>query len=204
MSADNREVALVKLQTPRTAWTVESVEDFTGSGEQTTHACSVFGVFPLTWWQQPLISDADKKLVLGLSGIKSKPKLFDSVIGQPLFWNERKPMCYWKEVLNRFKIQKVFNLSPGCGMLERVCIEKKIPCIAVCKNETHAGWITHVLERAACTALVNKGTGVYDQEIKASVDRLYSDVILRQIARGNDEQEMLVPDELSETPTVSP
>ena len=213
MSARNWESVFVELPTPRTTWTVESTDEFTGSGEEDTHATTLSGVPPLTWWQQPLISDEDKKKVIGVtpSSTVQKPhyKIFDATVGQPLFWNERMPMPYWSNVLKRFKIKKVINFSPGCGMLERVCLEQSIPCVSVCKNQTHQAWMLNVLDRAVTAAMVTKGTSVYDEEIKKEVERFFKDIIDRVYAQDSDEQEMPLNDDIDDeqqnkTVTTSP
>ena len=128
---------------------------------------------------------------------------------QPLFWNERKPMAYWKHALQRFKIKKVINFSPGCAMLERVCLEQSIPCVSVCKNQTHQSWTLNVLDRAVTAAMVTKGTSVYDEEIKKDTESFFKDIIDRVHAQDSDEQEMPLNDDIDDeqqnkTVTTSP
>ena len=195
MGANNREAIFVELPTPRNTWAVEAVTEFQGAGEQDTHASTLTGVDPLTWWQMPLISEVDKKQVMGHAVQKPSVKCYDATMGQPLMWNERKTMAYWRSVVKRFKIKKVINFSPGCGMLERVCLEQGIPCTAVCRNATHANWLLNVLDRACMAAIVTKGTAVYDAEIKANVERLFQDMLERLRSQDNDENEMPTPDE---------
>ncbi len=194
MGANGVEAVFVELPTPRNTWTVEAVTEFQGAGEQDTHSNTLTGVDPLTWWQMPLISEVDKKLVMGHAVQKPGRKFYDATMGQPLLWNERKTMAYWKSVIKRFKIKKVLNFSPGCGMLERVCLELGIPCTAVCRNGTHANWLLNVLDRACMANIVTKGTAVYDAEIKASVERLFQDIIDRLKSQDDDENEMPSPD----------
>ena len=123
LGADNREVLFVELPTARSTWVVEAVHEFQRSGEQDTYCHTMSGVAPLTWWQMPLIADEDKKKVLGHDVQRPPQKVYDASMGQPLFWNERKSITLWKTLLKRFKIKKVINFSPGCGMLERACLD---------------------------------------------------------------------------------
>ena len=183
------------LPTPRSTWTIEAVHEYTGSGEKDTHASTLSGVDPLTWWHMPLISHGDKKDVLGHVVENPQTKFYDTTMGQPLFWQERKSMAYWKNALQRFKIKKVVNLSPGCAMLERVCVEQSIHCTSVCKNATHSSWLLNVLDRAVLAAMVTKGTAVYDGDMKASIERLFHDIIERVKAQDTDENEMPLPDQ---------
>ena len=174
-------MVFVELPISRFTWAV---------GEEDTHSSTLSGVHPLTWWQMPLISEEDKKQVLGHAVQKPYAKFYDATMGQPLFWNERKTMQYWKALIQRFKIKKVINFSPGCGMLERTCLDMGIPCTAVCRNSTHANWILNILDRAAIASIVTKGTSLYDAEIKSSVERLFQDMVDRLRAQDNDDNAM--------------
>ena len=105
-------------------------------------------------------------------------------------------MAYWKSQFTRFKITKVINFSPGCGMLERACLEKGIPCHSVFRNQTHANWVANVLDQAVIFSLATKGSGVYDAELQPRVDRLMSDVIALLRGQDNDaNNSMLALDE---------
>ena len=54
-----------------------------------------------------------------------------------------------------------------------------------------------VLDRAVIAALVTKGTGVYDEELKPSIERLFQDIIDRLKAQDSDDQEMPSTDEVN-------
>ena len=83
-------------------------------------------------------------------------------------------------------------------MLERVCLEQSIPCVSVCKNQTHQSWTLNVLDRAVTAAMVTKGSSVYAEEIKHDVARFFKDIIDRVYAQDNDDQEMPSSDDVDE------
>ena len=98
-------------------------------------------------------------------------------MGQPLFWKELLPRSYWMNQLAHYKIKTVINFSPGCGMLERVCLDAAIPCVSVCKNKTHSDWVSNVLDRAAIASVVTKGSALFRPDIKSQVQQVYHGLI---------------------------
>ena len=189
MSADNRETVHLELPS-RSNWGVESVTAYTGSGEVDTQAVTNSGVAPLTWWNLARISEDDKKAVLGHAVAKPDRKIYDATMGQPLFWNDRKSITYWKSLIKRFKIKRAINFSPGGGMLERACLELGVPCVAVCKNPTHLNLFLNVLDRASMSMIVTKGSAMYDPDSKVNVQRLFQDILDRMTAQDTDDTEM--------------
>ncbi len=98
----------------------------------------------------------------------------------------------------RLKVKKVINFSPGSGMLERVCLQMGIPCVAVCRNASHANWLSNVLDRTAMHTIVSKGTALYDGEAKSSVDRHFKEILERIQAQDDDETVMPTEGEIED------
>ncbi len=113
LGADNRATMFCDLPTSRTLWAVEEISDFTGAGAVDTHANTMTGVKPLTWWNMPLISASDKARVLCHTASCPPKTLYDATMGQPLLWNERNSLAYYTARIKRFKVKKKGTLLFG-------------------------------------------------------------------------------------------
>jgi hypothetical protein len=69
----------------------------------------------------PLISAGDEEKVHGITPATPRHTSFDCSMGQPLFWQERKTVKFWGQLLNDADAKVVFDLTPS-GTLGRMCL----------------------------------------------------------------------------------
>ena len=50
-------------------------------------------------------------------------KLYDTTMGLPLFWGERKSEGLYQQILKDLRVIAVFDATPGSGQLARACLE---------------------------------------------------------------------------------
>ena len=58
------------------------------------------------------------------------------------------------------------------------------------------GRVLNVLDRAAMTSIVSKGSALYDADMKGNIERLFQDIIERLQAQDEDDTEMLEGEEV--------
>ena len=66
----------------------------------------------------PLISKADKQRVLGAEPELPPDKIFDGGGGMPLYWQERKPVEFWKDILYCLDAGVVVDMFRGLELLD--------------------------------------------------------------------------------------
>ena len=66
------------------------------------------------------------------------------------FWTERKPIDLWMDLLLCLDAEMVVDLSLGSGVAARAAMHSNIEYIGCCSNETHAMWMSNVLDREQC------------------------------------------------------
>ena len=115
-ASDSKEVILVSTPVPRTQIPVKARTAFgQASGEATTHDSSYTGVPPMTWHQMPRVSASDKARIWGADSERPRQELFDTALGQPLLWQERKTPAFWSCLLADLCAKTVIDLTrcPG-------------------------------------------------------------------------------------------
>jgi len=177
MASDTRETLYISLPSPRTNWPVASRSRHNAVGEDSTHASTYTGVKPLAWAAAPRIFESDKKAIIGHAITQPPNKFFDSSVGQPLFWNERRSAEFWQPVLSNFHVKSVVDLSPGSGQLARACLDTATCCIVVAKNAEHSSWLQNVLDRYVMLTIVRSGSHLHDADLASSLKELFTDVL---------------------------
>ena len=176
IASDTREVLYISLPIPRTSWPVTERDTCNAVGEETTHASTYTGVKPLSWAAMPRVYDADKSTILG-HPIQQPKKLFDTSVGQPLMWNERRPHELWARILVDLKVKLVVDLSPCSGQLARACLDTATCCIAMARNAEHCSWLQNVVDRFATLTIAKSGTLLYEADLAAQVKEMFQDVL---------------------------
>ena len=69
--------------------------------------------------------------------------------GVPLYWQEKKPVDWWEDLLVSLDAKMVVDMSPGSGSVGRACLRLNIQYVAACKTEIHRSWLSNVLDREA-------------------------------------------------------
>jgi len=177
MASDTRETLYISLPSPRTTWPVETRSQHNAVGETTTHASTYSGVPQFAWAAAPRVFEKDKSAMLGHEVSKPPIKYFDTSMGQPFLWNERRSSKFWAQVLHDCKVKVAIDLSPGSGQLARACLDNAISCIAVARNAEHASWLQNVLDRYVMLSIVKAGAFLHDADLAASIKELFEDVL---------------------------
>jgi hypothetical protein len=97
--ADNKEMVLVSLPVSRASLTIAPRDDYNVAGEESTHEATYTGVPTAPWGSIPLIQADHQQIITGAEVEVHRECLFDSSVGVPLFWQERKTVKCWKALL---------------------------------------------------------------------------------------------------------
>ena len=151
-ASDNREVLLVSMPVQRNHLATKGRTSFNAVGEASTHDSTYTGVEPLPWARMPRLSKEDKQKILGGPAEIPKDALYDSSLGVPLFWNERKTVQLWAQILEDLDAKAVYDLTPGTGTLARACLDAGLTYTGVALNGEHRQWLDTLLDRLALKA----------------------------------------------------
>ena len=125
----------------------------------------------------PRVFDADKRAILGHAVQQPKSKFFDTSVGQPLMWNERRTHQLWSRVLKDLKVKLVVDMSPSSGQLARASLETATCCIAMARNMEHCSWLQNVIDRYATLSVAKTGSFLYEADLAAQVKEMFQDVL---------------------------
>ena len=103
-------------------------------------------------------------------------KLFDTTMGLPLFWGERKSTKLYNQILRDVMATAVFDATPGSGQLARACLDRGIQYTCVAQNHQHAKWLTNILDRYAIALVGTSGSAFYDADLAALAKEHFQDV----------------------------
>ena len=148
------------------------------AGEESTHDSTYTGVPPMAWQQMPRLTAKDKARIWGGSeeADTPRPELFDTSMGQPLVWQERKSPTFWQNLLTDLCAKTVVDYSPGSGSVARACMQMGIMYHGFAKNAEHASWLQNVLDRAALQVICTVGSPMHT-DLAEAVQEHFTDVI---------------------------
>ncbi len=86
-------------------------------------------------------------------------------------------MSLWHQILKDVDATAVYDLSPGCGLLGKACLNLGIPYVGFCHYEKQVSFLQNVLDRAAVEAMTKAGFPLYCQDTGALVQEHFKDVI---------------------------
>lgn len=148
------------------------------AGESTTHDLTYSGVSPLPWGAMPVLDDDSKARILGFAPKKPRVQLFDTALGQPLFWAERKPIDFWSSLFRDLNISTVVDVTPGSGTAAIAALELGIPYLGIARNSLHANFLANVLDRHALFMVRTTGTVLFHQEMQECVREHFQDIVV--------------------------
>ena len=175
--SDNREVILVSTPVARTLLPVRDRAQFGAAGESSTHDSSYTGVPPLPWGGVPHLSSSDKAKILGHEIEEPPDRLFDTSLGQPLFWAERKSNGFFQRLFQDLSAKVVIDCTPGCGSAGRACLDLGLQYLAFGRNAEHASWLVNVLDRAALKTICASGSPLFDQDLASAAAVHFKDLL---------------------------
>jgi len=176
-ASDNREVILVSMPVAMSELPVRDRRVFAGAGEASTHDSSYTGVPPLPWAAMPQLIATDKAKITGRTPPTPSEPLFESALGQPLFWAERKSQAFWRQVFVDFCAKSVVDCTPGSGMAARAALDLGIQYIALAHNPEHASWLQNVVDRAALPAICASHGVLAHPDLAQGVKHHFPDVL---------------------------
>ena len=176
-ASDTREVAWLSLPVPRTAIATKERADDAKEWAADTHMSFYTNVPQAPWESLPLISKADKQRVMGDEPEQPPLKIFDGDRGMPLYWQEWKPVEFWKDILHCLDARMVIDMSPGSGAAGRACLRLGIQYTAACRTGAHAIWLAKVLDRESCELIVTTKSPLFEQDLAQMIKTHFSDVL---------------------------
>jgi len=178
-SSDNTEVIMFSTPVPRAALPVKkrSANVGQGSGESTTHDASYIGVAPLPWGAMNILSAADKEKILNHESETPPMELFDTALGQPLFWAERKPPQLFKTLFQDLGAKAVVDLTPGSGTAAKAAAELGLSYVGVARNACHADWLHNAADRNALQLLCAAGSPLHHQDLASCLTEHFQSLL---------------------------
>lgn len=177
-ASDNKEIGWMSLPVPRTSLTTKDRSgQVAAQWAQSTHSSFYAGVPPAPWQSLPLISAADKETVLGKPPAVPPTKIFDADRGMPLYWQERKPVDLWEDLLASIDAKMVVDLSPGSGAAGRAAMRLGISYVAACREESHASWLSNIFDREACELIVKAKSPLFEQNLASLIKTHFAEVL---------------------------
>ena len=176
-ASDNREVILVSMPVAMSELPVRDRRVFAGAGEASTHDSSYTGLPPLPWAAMPQLIATDTAKITGRTPPTPSEPLFESALGQPLFWAERKSQAFWRQVFVDFCAKSVVDCTLGSGMAARAALDLGIQYIALAHNPEHASWLQNVVDRAALPAICASHGVLAHPDLAQGVKHHFPDVL---------------------------
>ena len=196
-ASDAREVGWISLPVPRTNIATKERGDDKAAWAASTHDSVYSGVPPTPWDGLPMLSVKDKARAMDIKVtdegdlVKAVPrppaKLFDTDRGLPLYWNERKPVEFWEDILWAIDASSVVDLSPGSAAAGRACLRLGIHYVAACRNEAHGAWVNNILDREACELTVQNESPLFEQDSKSMLEKHFGEVLTQLEMQRNAE-----------------
>ena len=110
-----------------------------------------------------------------------------------LFWQEKKPVELFEQLLQDFDIRGVFDLSPGAGCLAEAALRLGICYVGVTTKATHAKWLNNVIDRVAMSHVVTPGKPCYLKDLVDNVQTHFGPM-LAGLQESAEMQVPLMPD----------
>ena len=87
------------------------------------------------------------------------------------------PIELWTDLFLCLDARLVVDLSPGSGVAARAAMHNEIEYIGCCSNETHARWMSNVLDREACVFIGQADSTTDHGGYSALINKHFSEVI---------------------------
>ena len=152
-------------------------KDGVASGESTTHDATCSGVAPMSWASMTLVTDSDKSKILGVTAGKPRTQVFDTGLGQPPFWAERKTVSFWQDLFADLDAALVIDCSPGSGTAARAALQMNINYLGMARNTHHANFLCNVVDRQALQMMRTEGSPLYHQDMAECISAHFSRLV---------------------------
>ena len=133
----------------------------------------------------------------GENALASPPSRLDDVLSGalPLFWQERKPQIFWRQILDDLEIKAVCDLTPGSGTLATACMQQGIAYFGVTRSKVHCTFLQNKLDRDALAIICIQGSALYEASMAEHVNEHFSDIVEEFNDADIDDAESDEPDD---------
>lgn len=190
-----REMGWISLPISRTKIATKARKDNAAKWAPTTHESAYVGVPAARWDNLPTITLSDKQKVFPDGSASTPPpeNVFVADHGVPLFWQEKKPVALWEDILTSLDANMVVDLSPGSGAAGRACLRQSIPYVAACRTDAHRTWLGNLFDREACELITKNESPLFETDLAELIKTHFQDVLDQmsemQRDRGDEEEE---------------
>ena len=191
-SANNREVIFVVFPVNRASFPVKEREHFNACGEESTHFGTYTGVTPLSIRRMAKVRPEDKQAILASSSEQASPpeRLIDNLNGAcPIFWQERKPVPFWRQLLNDLDVRAVCDMTPGSGVLAQACLLEGWPYLGIAPTAAHCSYMQNRIDRDAIGIISTAASAMYDEDLAALIKEHFQDLVDEFNAADNEEED---------------
>ena len=192
-ASQNRETAWISLPVPRTQVKVKSREDGMPAADwaPSTHNSVWTNVSEARWRNLPTITIQDKQEAFPHNGSASTPpaNVWRAEHGVPVFWQEKKPVEFWEDIIEKVDAKLVVDLSPGSGSVGRACMRNGVQYVAACGSEFHRKWVGNALDREACELITKEKSPLFETDLAALIQTRFQYIIeqAEEMRRDDDE-----------------
>ena len=192
--SQNRETAWISLPMPRTQVKVKSREDGMPAADwaPSAHNSVWTNVSEARWRNLPTITIQDKQEAFPHNGSASTPpaNVWQAEHGVPVFWQEKKPVEFWEDIIEKVDAKMVVDLSPGSGSVGRACMRNGVQYVAVCGSESHRKWVCNALDREACELITIENSPFHETDLAALIQTHFNNILEQaEMMRREDESD---------------
>ena len=156
-------------------------DTYNACGETTTHWGTFSGVNGLNLRHMPKVSAQDKASILGVAedSLAIPPQhMSDGLSGvYPLFWQERKPHMFWRQLLTSLDIKAVCDLTPGSGILAASCMQEGVSYFGITRTTAHGSYMQNKLDRDALAIATIDGSALYEADLAEHIKEHFADIV---------------------------
>ena len=166
------------LPMPKTYTKTKSREAFTACGEKRSHSTTYSKVPKRTMDVLPRIRRDDKQALVGQDSPELGERLAKHVnAGEPLCWQEVKPVHLMSQLFHDFGIEHVIDLSPGSGVAAVPCAQNRILYDGFTLNPSHEAWLSAQLDRGILATITDESLDSHDKDFAASVKSHFASTV---------------------------
>ena len=125
--------------------------------------------------------------------------------GVPVFWQEKKPVEFWEDIIEKVDRKMVVDLSPGSGSVGRACMRNGVQYVAACFSELHRQWVSNALDREACELITIESSPFHETDLATLIQTHFSNILEQaEMMRREDESDDDDDDDDGEDATEAP
>jgi hypothetical protein len=186
-----REAVQVKLPCPRVRLIAKDRSEYVAAGEASTYDATWTGVPAVPPSQLPLMSVADKKLMIpSMDPERAVPAKWAEE-GVPYMWNEVKGVGFWSALIDTFDLHTIVDLSPGSGLLAHAAMKAGAQYLGLATDANHLSWLSNTVDRSAIRLIAENGSALYQQELAEHLREHFAEIVteLNKADVGADDED---------------